>query len=385
MTGTRRLVRNPAVDRARLAAPDGRVLAYHQSWTGYAPTPLKTAPEAAARLGVGSVAVKDESSRFGMPSFKILGASWATHRALCARLGSRPEQLRTVEDLCRRLRGSSLTLVAATDGNHGRAVARMAKLLGLQSHILVPDDMVDARVAGLRSEGANVTSVAGGYDAAVAASARLGDDDHLVISDTSWPGYDTVPGWVIDGYATMTTEIEDQRRSQGIAPFTIVAVQIGVGAFAASIARAFRGGTARVIGVEPVSADCVTSSVEVGHPVQLLGKQMSIMAGLNCGTPSAVAWSDLMHGIDEFVTVGDDEAELAMRVLAGDGIVSGESGAAGLAGLLGFGPQLGLGEDDHVLVVSTEGATDPHGYARAVGLTALTASPEPSTARTPHH
>jgi diaminopropionate ammonia-lyase len=311
-----------------------------------------------------------------MPSFKILGASWATHRALCARLGIPHEEVPSADALARRLQGSALTLVAATDGNHGRAVARMARLLGLRAHILVPDDMVAARIDGLRSEDARVTVIDGGYDAAVAASARLEDDDHVVVSDTSWPGYETIPGWVIDGYSTLTAEVEVQRRAQGLAPFSATAVQIGVGAFAAAIARAFRHDPTRVVGVEPVAADCVTSSIEAGHPVALPGQQTSIMAGLNCGTPSPVAWPDLRHGIDQFVTVEDAEAELAMRVLAEDGIVSGESGAAGLAGLIGFRQQLGLGKQDHVLVVSTEGATDPAGYARAVRGEALPASSE---------
>ncbi len=371
VTGNRRLVHNIGVNRALVGTSDDGVLRYHQSWSGYAPTPLRLAPTAAAQLGVASLAVKDESSRFGMPSFKILGASWATHRALCAQVGAPLVQTPTMDALRRHLDDSRLTLVAATDGNHGRAVARMARLLNLSAHILVPEDMVEARIEALRSEGATVTIVPGGYDDAVSASARLADDRHLVISDTSWPGYQAIPGWVIDGYSTLTAEVETQRASQGMPPFTVAAVQIGVGAFAASIARAFRSGSARVVGVEPAQADCVISSVEEGRPIQLPGKQTSIMAGLNCGTPSPVAWRDVTGGIDDFVAVEDHEAEHAMRLLAADGIVSGESGAAGLAGLLGFASQLGLGRDDHVLVISTEGATDPRAYARIVG------SPDP--------
>jgi len=302
-----------------------------------------------------------------MPSFKILGASWAVHRTLCAHVGSEADNVRTVQALRRRLSGLDLTLVAATDGNHGRAVARMARLLHLKAHILVPADMVRSRITALQTEGATVAVVDGGYDKAVAASAELADASRLVISDTSWPGYEVIPGWVIDGYSTLSHEINGQRRSRGLPAFTIAAVQIGVGAFAASIARAFRDTTTRILGVEPIAADCVISSIEAGQLVQVPDDQHSIMAGLNCGAPSPVAWPDISNGIEGFAAIEDAEAEDAMRLLASDGIVAGESGAAGLAGLLAFRDDLGLRPDDHVLVISTEGATDPVGYARAVG------------------
>jgi diaminopropionate ammonia-lyase len=146
-----------------------------------------------------------------------------------------------------------------------------------------------------------------------------------------------------------------------------VAAQIGVGAFAASMVRGFVPLGARVVGVEPTKAACLLESARAGRPVQLGGALDSIMAGLNCGTPSLIAWPVVRAGIDSFVAVSDDDAEEAMRALADVGVVSGESGAAGLAGLLAFGPQLGLRPDDRVLVVSTEGDTDPVAYRRIVG------------------
>jgi diaminopropionate ammonia-lyase len=301
-----------------------------------------------------------------MPSFKILGASWATHLSVCRHFGWDPAAVTTLA----KLRDSVSTvhpvgLVAATDGNHGRAVARMASMLGFGCHILVPRDMVAVRIEALREEGAHVTLVGGGYDDAVAAAAARADDAHLVVSDTSWPGYMDIPGWVIDGYASLTLEIHDQLAEQGAGTPTVVAAQIGVGAFAAAMVRAFAG-QARLVGVEPTSADCVTAAAEAGSIVRISSPQDSIMAGLNCGSGSPVAWPDVSGGIDAFVTVEDSDAEQAMRLLAADGIISGESGAAGLAGLLAFRDELGLTGSDGVLVVSTEGATDPVGYARVV-------------------
>jgi len=195
---------------------------------------------------------------------------------------------------------------------------------------------------------------------AVAASAALEDATHLVISDTSWPGYMDVPAWVIDGYSTLTHEIRAHMGEQDTGLPTVVAAQIGVGAFAAAMVRGFAG-DARIIGVEPTRADCVTAAAEAGQIVRIPDPQDSIMAGLNCGSGSPIAWPDVSRA-----TVEDSDAQDAMRLLGSDGIVSGESGAAGLAGLLAFRDELGLTGEDTVVIVSTEGATDPVGYAHAV-------------------
>ena len=365
--GSKRLIANPIRDLARVRPVNTASSAFHRAWPDYRPTPLRPAPHVAARLGVASVLVKDESSRLGLPSFKILGASWATYRALCRHLGVTESNAPTLADLRQCLASRPLTLVAATDGNHGRAVARMAKLLGLAAHILVPQDMVPARIAVLRAEGAQVTVVAGGYDDAVAASAALADDTHLVISDTSWPGYMDVPAWVIDGYGTLTQEIIEQSAERDLPTPSVVAAQIGVGAFAAAMVRAFATDGVRLVGVEPTRADCLTAAVEAGELVRVPDPQDSIMAGLNCGSGSPVAWPDVSGGMTHFAAVEDADAEEAMRLFAEDDIVSGESGAAGLAGLLAFRDELRLTGDDHVLLVSTEGATDPVGYERIVG------------------
>lgn len=371
MTTERIAVANRHADAAAVRPGSGEgVLAFHRSLPGYGPSPLVDAPALAERLGVASVHVKDESSRLGMPSFKILGASWATYRALVERLGldvaDVPGLAALAERLSDHLAGQELTLVAATDGNHGRAVARMAALLRVSSHIVVPRDMVAERIEAICGEGATVTVVDGTYDEAVAASAAMADQHHMVISDTSWAGYEAVPGWVIDGYHTIVEEVLDELADEGLLPPTVVVAQMGVGAFATAMIRGFSPLGARIIGSEPTKAACVLESIRLGECVQLDGALDSIMAGLNCGTPSPLAWPDLLAGLHDVAAVADEDAEDAMRALATVGVVSGESGAAGLAALLAHASELGLTDADRVLVVSTEGATDRAAYRRIV-------------------
>ncbi|MGH2946482.1 MAG: pyridoxal-phosphate dependent enzyme [Solirubrobacteraceae bacterium] len=326
-----RLVRNPLAGPVERVA--GAPLDFHRSLPGYAPTPLVESPAAARALGVERVLVKDESSRLGLPSFKVLGASWATYRAL-GRTGS-PAELR--EAL-----GGRPALACATDGNHGRAVAWMARLLGLPARVLVPAAMVPARREAIAGEGAQVEVVDGTYDDAVDAAAALAGDGTLVIQDT---GEGPVPAWVIDGYATIGAEIDAEP--------DIVAVQIGVGSFAAAMVRRFAG--TRIVGVEPVAAACALASAEAGRPVEVPGPHDSAMAGLNCGRVSPVAWPVISRGIEAFATVGDDCAREAVALLARDGISAGDSGAAGLAGLLALRDELDVGGT--VLVVNTEHRT----------------------------
>jgi diaminopropionate ammonia-lyase len=270
------------------------------------------------------------------------------------------------------------SLSAATDGNHGRAVAHMAALLGLAADIYVPDNTVPARIAAIAGEGARVTVVEGGYDDAVRRSARDASDRCLVISDTSWEGYEQVPGWVIEGYATVFDELEDQLARHGRRRPEVVAVPIGVGALAAAVVRHFWSAPAprpAIVGVEPTSAACVLESVAAGRIVTLTHPQDSIMAGLNCATPSLIAWGEVSRGIDAYVAVPDARVPEAMRLLADDGIVAGETGAAGLAGMLALtaDPQteparrrLALDTSTRVLLLCTEGATDPEAYERLI-------------------
>jgi diaminopropionate ammonia-lyase len=353
-------------------SPSRDPLTFHRRLPGYAPTPLREAPGIARDLGLDRLWVKDESERMGLPAFKILGASWAVYGAIKQALPSRANG-ETLGDLSRQLEPlKPLTLTCATDGNHGRAVARMARLLGLDAHIFVPADMAPARQAAIASEGARVTVVDGTYDDAVARSAEESGERNLVISDTSWPGYEDVPRWVIDGYSTIFWEVDDELQRRGEPGPDLIVVQIGVGALAAAVVRHYRRPDAEpkpvIIGVEPTHAACVLASMEAGQIVQIPGPHDSIMSGLNCGLPSTIAWPLVSHGIDAFVAIEDERARDGMRALTREGIVAGECGAAGLAGLTtwlqSFG---GEGEGRRALVVSTEGATDPEAYRRIVG------------------
>jgi diaminopropionate ammonia-lyase len=263
----------------------------------------------------------------------------------------------------------------------------VARLLGFGAKIFVPEDMVTALREAIASEGAEVIVVEGTYDDAVERSAAEGGERALVVSDMAWPGYQQVPSWVIEGYSSMLWEIEDElERRKEVAP-ELVVVQIGVGAFAAAVARHFRAPQSswhpKLLGVEPAKAACVLRSVREGRIVSVPGPHDSIMSGLNCGQPSLVAWPAVSKGIDVLIAVDDETSCEAMRLMAASGIVSGETGAAGLSGLLELlrrgspGRQqeqreearqaLGVNRESRVLLFNTEGATDPEAYGRLVG------------------
>lgn len=357
------ILRNPA-RRHGIAAPkrDRASVEFHRRLPGYAPTRVVDAPALAADIGVSALSIKDESRRLGMPSFKILGASWAVYRLLVSRLGHEPEWRDLSELRAAFAPLGSLALVAATDGNHGRAVAHMARLLGYESEILVPAGTAAARIDGIASEGATVNVVNGTYDDAVRASAALAGDRVLVVSDTSWEGYADVPRSVIAGYGTIFAELDEQLSQ----PPEVVVVPMGVGALAAAVVEHYAA-DATIVVVEPLSAACGLHSAEAGHPVVVEGPHDSIMAGLNCGSVSPFAWPTVSSGVDMFVAVDDGAAEQAMRDLATVGVVAGETGAAAIAGLRAVAAAAPEVHGRRVLALCTEGATDPGAYRRIVG------------------
>jgi diaminopropionate ammonia-lyase len=344
----------------------------HHALDGYAATPLHAAPSLAAELGLGAVLLKDESSRFGLPAFKALGAWWATAWAVAERLGD-PTLATEPGALRERARGSGLTLVCATEGNHGRAVARVARGLGLTAHVVMTEGSVATRARAIEAEGARVEFVAGSYDAAVRRAAGLADERHLVIADTSWPGYEEIPRRVVEGYATIFAELDSQLDGRSV---DLVVVPIGVGSLAAAAARHFRatpGERPRLVGLEPIDAACVLASARAGKPVTIDGELSSIMAGLNCPTPSHDAWPQVAAAFDAFCAVGDGHVLWGIRRLAAEGLDRGACAGGvvgGLRALLGdpaHREALDLPEDATALLILTEGVTDPAVFATAVG------------------
>jgi diaminopropionate ammonia-lyase len=327
-------------------------LAFHRKLPGYAPTPLVDATNAARELSLSRLWVKDESRRLDLAAYKILGASWAVFRALDDRFGPF-DQWSTLDELCPRIqRQGPLELIAASEGNHGRAVARMARWLGLQSHIFVPRDASPTRIERIQIEGAHITIVDGVYDDAVEAAARREDGSHLLISDAGLNEAQQSAMHVIEGYATLFHEIDDQLAAAGAPWPDFVAVQMGVGALAASAVRHYSGSSTRVIGVEPAGAACILKSMAAGCIVEAHGPYDPRMAGLNCGRPSSFAWPLLSKGLSACVEIPPLSAVQAAQLLTLDSIESSPSGAAGLAAV----PQiLDLRPTSSLLVISTEG------------------------------
>jgi diaminopropionate ammonia-lyase len=333
------------------SAPRGSA-AFHRGMEGYAASGLREAPELASAMGVRRVLLKVETERFGLPAFKILGASWAGEQLLSGR------QLEGV------------TLVTATDGNHGRAVARVARMRGVAAHILVPAGTAQARIDGIAGEGAHVEVVDGSYDQAVEQAAGMADDTHVVLSDTSWPGYEDVPRWVVEGYETIFSEADEQLA--GELP-DVALIPIGVGSLGVAAAHHWPEAPPKLVGLEPETAACALASIRAGEPVTVPGPHDSIMAGLNAGTVSKLAWPVLRDRYDAFCAIDDSWAEDGMRRLAAIGVQAGEvSGGTVGAALAICGDDeareaLSIDERSSLFLLLTEGLTDPDNWARIVG------------------
>jgi diaminopropionate ammonia-lyase len=333
----------PAARELTCPSSSSEAYAFHQSLPGYSPTPLVPVPELAAELGVGRLLVKDESSRLGLPAFKVLGASWACRQVL----HRRPDAM----------------LVTATDGNHGRAVARMAAHFGVGVTVFVPAVMLPLTAARIAAEGAKVVWVDGDYNDAVRWAAAFAADQpgRALVQDIAWAGYEQVPAWIVQGYQTLLDEIDTQL---GGAP-DLVAVPVGVGSLAEAVIRHYRRPTAAhpsVLSVEPETAACVLASLTATRPTTV-PTAATVMAGLNCGTVSRSAWPVLRAGCDAAVAVSDQNALRAVADLGRLGVSSGPSGAATLAGTRAALNEparrgaLGLDEDAVVVLLSTEGNT----------------------------
>jgi diaminopropionate ammonia-lyase len=375
-------VRAKVLSEAGFAA----ALAEISSWPGYRPAPLMGLPGLAREMGLAELSYKDERGRFGLGSFKALGGAYAVANVLRGKVMAArglkqvdSRQLLSGEfaDLVR-----SATVTCATDGNHGRSVAWGAQLFGCRCVIFVHEHVSQGRRDAIARYGAEVREVKGNYDDAVRhAAATAQAEGWTVVSDTSYPGYRDIPLDVMHGYGVMAAEIEQQMTQ----PPTHVFVQAGVGALAAAVCASFwmhwGDRRPRFVAVEPTHADCVYRSLEAGRPVVVGGSLDTVMAGLACGEVSELAWEILRGGVNVAVAIDDAYALEAMKRLArpaaGDApVVAGETGGAGLGVLLAarddahLREMIGLDTASRVLLIGSEGDTDPVIYREVVGRSA---------------
>lgn len=364
-----------------------RARAFHASFPEYAETPLVSLKNLAEKLNVSGIYVKDESCRFGLNAFKVLGGSYAIGRYCAKRLGLDISEM-TYERLTdKKIRTDlgELTFVTATDGNHGRGVAWTAKRLGQKSVVYLPKGSSEERLANISSLGADACITGLNYDDSVRLAREKGrQNGWVVIQDTSWEGYERIPGWIMEGYTTMAYEAYQQLN--GIKP-THIFLQAGVGAMAGAVTGFFADvygdeNRPHITIVEPERADCLfrTAWASDGKLHAVKGSLDTIMAGLACGEPCALAWDILCQYADCFISMPDKIAADGMRILGNPlgndkRVISGESGAAALgfaAEVLrkGYGKnlkeKLGLDENSIILCFSTEGDTDKARYREIV-------------------
>ena len=360
---------------------------FHKSFDEYSVTPLHKLENLAKYLGLKNIFLKDESYRFGLNAFKVLGGSYAIGKYLAERLGMDISEvsfdyLRS-EEVKEKL--GEITFVTATDGNHGRGVAWAANQLGQKSVVYMPKGSSEIRLDNIRKEGSDASIIEGNYDEAV----RLSDEmakkhGWVVIQDTAWEGYEEIPTWIMQGYGSLMHEAMEQLLEDGVEKPTHVLLQAGVGSFAGTIQGylASRFGEDRPITliVEPDKANCIYNS-SISEEIEIVtGAMSTIMAGLACGEPNTISWDVLRDYSDGYLSCPDYVAARGMRILAaplkGDPqVVSGESGAVGIGVISLFmereeyqsiREELGLDENSVILVISTEGDTDPIKYKEIV-------------------
>lgn len=376
-------------EAAKLFGPEEAKKAneFHRSFPEYAPTPLVELKTLAKELGVSDIYVKDESYRFGLNAFKVLGGSYCLGRYIAEVLGRDISQLpygvMTSEDMRKQL--GELTFVTATDGNHGRGIAWTANRLKQNSVVYMPHGSAAERLANIKALGADALITDLNYDDTVRLASRMAEEKGwILVQDTAWPGYEKIPTWIMQGYTSMAWEMVEQL--QGQKP-THIFLQAGVGAMAGAMAgffTAYYGPQNRphIMIVEPDRADCIFHTAEANDGVlhAVRGNLSTIMAGLACGEPCTIGWEVLSECADDFLSVPDFVAANGMRVLAnpleGDRrIVSGESGAATMGlvtqilrdeKLAHLKNALELDSTSRILCISTEGDTDRANYRRIV-------------------
>ena len=366
------------------------VYEFHKSLPNYKPTPLVDLKNLATHYGVKKVWLKDESKRFGLNAFKVLGGSYAIGKYLSQKLGKDINELPynvLVSDEIKKMLGD-VTFVTATDGNHGRGVAWMANRLNQKSVVYMPKGSAKMRFDAIAKEGADVTITDLNYDDAVRL-ANKGAENYgwIMVQDTAWDGYEEIPLWIMQGYSTIINEVIEQLKELGDEKPTHVFLQAGVGSFAGAVQGylAHLYGDDRPITVicEPHGANCIYKSMVAndGNPHNVGGDLTTIMAGLACGEPNTISWKILRDNADFSVSCDDQIAARGMRVLSSplgndERVISGESGAVGL-GLFTILSErkeefselikeLKIDENSKILCISTEGDTDVEGYRNIV-------------------
>ncbi|RQD69959.1 MAG: diaminopropionate ammonia-lyase [Tindallia sp. MSAO_Bac2] len=355
----------------------------------YQETPLVYLKKLAGLMGVQDILIKDESHRFDLNAFKVLGGAYAVVRVLCERLGKEPEEVSLKELLSEdtRKKFGEILFVTATDGNHGHGLAWAANKLGHKAHIFMPKGSSLFRLKRIQKEGATAEITDLNYDDAVRYSQEYAEQNSgIVVQDTAWENYEKIPGWIMQGYAIMANEIIMEIEKDERKPPTHIMLQAGVGSFAAAIVGYFvekyRENAPKFIIVEPDQADCYYRSAKIndGLPHAVGGDMNTIMAGLACGEPNLVGWKIINHYAAAYISCPDEIAARGMRILAAplDGdeiIISGESGAVGVgllsvimenASLKELKDHLELDENARVLCINTEGDTDPEHYRKVV-------------------
>ena len=343
---------NPSLENILLSDEGYR---FHQSLPGYQPTPLITLPDLAKELGIGELWVKDESNCFGLPAFKGLGSSFAVHHYLKSHPGTH-------------------AFCAATDGNHGKALAWACRIFKQKCTVFVPGHTIPERIESIQDERATVTVVDGNYDDTVSTAKEwAAKSGSVLIQDTSWPDYQEIPAIIMQGYLTSFREMEQFLRKE---PVDLILIQAGVGSWAASAAwyfnRISEANLPAIAVVEAFETDCILESIRQNKPTMTSKTRQTILAGLNCGFPSVIAYGILRQAADLFLSVSDDLCISAMKKLyhpsGNDPVVlSGESGAAGLGALMALASQdvlleakerIELNRKSKVLIFNTEGVTD---------------------------
>ena len=376
----------------QIMSPDNvsKARAFHRSFPQYSVTPLARLDGMAARLGLGNLFVKDESYRFGLNAFKVLGGSFAMARYIAGEVGKDIGEINydyLTGEQFRRDFGQA-TFFTATDGNHGRGVAWAANKLGQKSVVHMPKGSAKMRFDNIAKEGAVVTIEDMNYDDCVRLAAKeAAQTEHgVVVQDTAWEGYEEIPAWIMQGYGSMAQEAVEQLRALEVNRPTHVFVQAGVGSLASAVvgffANLFPSNPPKFVIMEAESAACLYKGAcqGDGSPAIVTGDLPTIMAGLACGEPNTLGWDILRNHADAFLACPDWVSARGMRMLAaplrGDpAVISGESGAVGMgvvAALMtdpayaGLKQALGLDRNSAVLLFSTEGDTDPENYRRIV-------------------